>query len=354
MLREFVRFGAPEEILHKAKPHIGTDRLRSVVKKLRAEIESLGGEVRFYMPASDLILENGRLRAVRTMQGDVPADVLILAAGHSARDTFEMLLRRGLVLQPKPFSVGVRVEHLQSEIDRGLYGEYAGHFALPAGEYQLSYRTGGGRGVYTFCMCPGGVVVPAASQEGMVVTNGMSDFARNGTNANAALAVSVTPDDFGTAPLDGMRFQQKLERRAFTAGGHGYGAPAQDAKSFLDGRAGLRIGRVEPTYARGVHGCDFGALFPDFISEMLKTGLRTFGRKLPGFDAPDTLLTGVETRTSSPVRIPRGMDFYAPNAVGVIPCGEGAGYAGGIMSAAVDGLRAALALMAVYGRPALR
>ena len=354
VLREFVRFGAPEEILHRAKPHIGTDRLRSVVKRLRAEIESLGGEVRFYMPASDLILENGRLCAVRTTQGDVPADVLILAAGHSARDTFEMLLRRGLVLQPKPFSVGVRVEHLQSEIDRGLYGKYAGHPALPVGEYQLSYRTGEGRGVYTFCMCPGGVVVPAASQEGMVVTNGMSDFARDGTNANAALAVSVTPDDFGTAPLDGMRFQQELERRAFTAGGRGYGAPAQDAKSFLEGKTGLHSGRVEPTYARGVCGCDFGALFPGFVTEMLKTGLRTFGRKLPGFDAADTLLTGVETRTSSPVRIPRGMDFYAPNAAGVIPCGEGAGYAGGIMSAAVDGLRAALALMAVYGRPAPR
>lgn len=354
VLREFVRFGAPEEILHKAKPHIGTDRLRGVVKKLRAEIESLGGEIRFHAAVTDLMIENGRLCSIGTAEGSIPTDVLILATGHSARDTFEMLLRRGFTLQPKPFSVGVRVEHLQSEIDRGLYGEYAGHPALPVGEYQLSYRTHEGRGVYTFCMCPGGVVVPAASQEGMVVTNGMSNFARNGANANAALAVSVTPEDFGMAPLDGMRFQQELERRAFAAGGRAYGAPAQDARSFLEGTAGLRIGRVKPTYTRGVCGCDFGGLFPGFVTEMLKTGLRTFGRRLPGFDAPDTLLTGVETRTSSPVRVPRGADFYAPDAAGVIPCGEGAGYAGGIMSAAVDGLRAALAVMAVYGRPASR
>ena len=347
MLREFVRFGAPAEILYRAKPHIGTDRLREVVKNLRAEICSLGGEVRFDTALTDLVVTGGRLRGARTSAGEIPADVLLLAAGHSARDTFEMLLRRGFAMEAKPFSVGVRIEHLQAEIDRGLYGEHAGHPALPPGEYQLSHRVGE-RGVYTFCMCPGGVVVPAASEEGMTVTNGMSYHARDGKNANAAVAVSVTPADYGGGPLGGAAFQRELERRAYAAGGGGYRAPAQDIGHFFAGKAGLDAARVRPTYARGVTPCDFHELLPGFVSSMLETGLRAFGKKLPGFDAPGALLTGVETRTSSPVRILRGEDYQAPGAGGVYPCAEGAGYAGGIMSAAVDGIRAALAVMAEY------
>ena len=347
VLREFVRFGAPAEILYRAKPHIGTDRLREVVKNLRAEICSLGGEVRFDTALTDLVVTGGRLRGARTSAGEIPADVLLLAAGHSARDTFEMLLRRGFAMEAKPFSVGVRIEHLQAEIDRGLYGDHAGHPALPPGEYQLSHRVGE-RGVYTFCMCPGGVVVPAASEEGMTVTNGMSYHARDGKNANAAVAVSVTPADYGGGPLGGAAFQRELERRAYAAGGGGYRAPAQDIGHFFAGKAGLDAARVQPTYARGVTPCDFHELLPGFVSSMLETGLRAFGKKLPGFDAPGALLTGIETRTSSPVRILRGEDYQAPGAGGVYPCAEGAGYAGGIMSAAVDGIRAALAVMAEY------
>ena len=350
VLRELVRFGAPPEILHRQKPHIGTDRLRGVVRAIRQEILRLGGEVRFETPLLGLDLRDGDLRAVELEGGWLPAQALVLATGHSARDTFQMLLDRGLALEPKPFSVGVRIEHLQSEIDRGLYGALAGHPALPVGEYQLSHRVGE-QGVYTFCMCPGGRVVPAASEEGRVVTNGMSYFARDGQNANAALVVGVAPAQYGSHPLDGVALQRRLEEAAFRAGGGGYRAPAQDVGSFLAGKPGLRLGRVAPTYALGVTGCDFGALFPRQITGMLQLGLRVFGRKLPGFDGADGVLTGVETRTSSPVRILRGENFQAPGAAGLYPCAEGAGYAGGIMSAAVDGLRTALALMAAWAPP---
>ncbi len=346
VLQEFVRFGAPAEILQKAKPHIGTDRLREVVCNIRKEICALGGEVRFHTTLTNLKLRNGRLTGVATSQGELPANILILATGHSARDTFETLAQQ-LSIEAKPFSVGVRIEHLQCEIDRGLYGALAGHPALPVGEYQLSKRVNG-RGVYTFCMCPGGVVVPAASQSGMVVTNGMSCYARDGENANAALVVGVSPTDYGTAPLDGVRFQQWLEQAAFQAGGSSYRAPAQDVAHFLQGKAGLRIGRVKPTYSLGVEPCNFHALFPPYIAEMLRIGLQDFQRKLPGFAAPDTVLTGIETRTSSPIRILRGDNLQSADAQGVYPCAEGAGYAGGIMSAAVDGLRVALAVIAEY------
>lgn len=343
VLRELVGFGAPGEILHKAKPHIGTDLLRGVVMSLRQEIIALGGEVRFETALTDLEMKNGVVLPV-TEDGAIPAGALVLAMGHSARDTFAMLERRGFSMEPKPFSVGVRVEHLQKDIDAGLYGKLAGHPALPPGEYQLSYREGE-RGVYTFCMCPGGVVVPAASEEGMTVTNGMSFHARNGVNANAALVVSVSAADYGNGPLDGMRFQQKLERLAFEAGNGGYEAPVQDAAHFLAGKTGFTPGRVTPSYCRGIREGDFAALFPPFITDMLKKGLLRFSQKLPGFAASDTVLTGIETRTSSPVRILRGADYMAPGFPGVYPCAEGAGYAGGIMSAAVDGMRAALAIM---------
>ena len=350
VLEELVKAGAPEEILHRQKPHIGTDRLRAVVQRIREEILRLGGEVWFETSLREVELEGGRLRRVCLDGGELPAQALILATGHSARDTFQMLLEKGLALEPKPFSVGVRVEHLQREIDRGLYGQLAGHPALPVGEYQLSHRVGE-RGVYTFCMCPGGFVVPAASEAGRVVTNGMSCYARDQENANAALVVSVAPEQYGRRPLDGIQFQRTLEEAAFQAGGGGYRAPAQDVGNFLEGRKGLRLGRVKPSYALGVTGCDLGALFPQDITEMLQLGLRVFNRKLPGFAAADGVLTGVETRTSSPVRILRGEDFQAVGAAGIYPCAEGAGYAGGIMSAAVDGLRVALALMSAYGPP---
>lgn len=348
VLRELVRFGAPPEIRQKAKPHVGTDLLRGIVCAIREEIIRLGGEIRFETPLTGVeCAPSGKLKAVSTPEGKIPAEAFILAVGHSAREMFTMLEQAGLPMQAKPFSVGVRIEHLQSGIDKGLYGDLAGHPMLPKGEYQLSLRLGD-RGVYTFCMCPGGVVVPAASQEGMVVTNGMSYHARDGLNANSAVVVSVSPEDYGNAPLDGMRFQQALERAAYSATKGTYQAPAQDTGSFLDGRAGLRLGRVVPSYSLGVQEGDFSMLFPPFVTGMLQKGIRHFSNKLPGFAIPDAILTGVETRTSSPVRILRGEDFQSPGFTGIYPCAEGAGYAGGIMSAAVDGLRVAMALMGQY------
>ncbi|MEM1483979.1 NAD(P)/FAD-dependent oxidoreductase [Oscillospiraceae bacterium PP1C4] len=347
VLEQFVKFGAPSEILQKAKPHIGTDRLREIVKNMRREIISLGGEIRFDTALTDLKTDNGVLTAAVTAQGELAAEALILATGHSARDTFAMLHRQGFSMEAKPFSVGVRIEHLQAEIDRGLYGELAGHPSLPVGEYQLSHRLGE-RGVYTFCMCPGGFVVPSASQEGMVVTNGMSCYARDGVNANSAIAVSVTPDDYGKAPLDGMLFQQKLERFAYNAAGKSYKAPAQDVGHFLHGKQGLTIDRVKPSYSLGVEPCDFKEILPSYVIDMLKLGLMSFDRKIRGFSASDAILTGVETRTSSPVRVLRGEDLQSLTVRGVYPCAEGAGYAGGIISAAVDGIRTAQAIMAEY------
>ena len=343
VLREFVKLGAPAEILYKAKPHIGTDLLRNVVTNLRQELIASGGEIRFETPLMDLQQKNDIL-SVKTPDEEIPASVLVLAVGHSARDTFLMLEQKNFSMAPKPFSVGVRAEHLQQEVDKGLYGELAGHPALPPGEYQLSYREGE-RGVYTFCMCPGGVVVPAASQEGMVVTNGMSCHARNGINANSAVAVSVGPADYGNNPLDGMRFQQHLEKLAFQAGGGKYCAPVQDMGHFLKGEKGFSSGHVTPSYCRGVTEADFAALFPPFVTDMLKKGFIRFSKKLPGFAAEDSVLTGIETRTSSPVRILRQENYQACGLENVYPCAEGAGYAGGIMSAAVDGLRVALAIM---------
>lgn len=348
VLREFAAFGAPPEILREAKPHIGTDRLRGVVTALRREIEACGGEIRFRTALKGFASESGRLRGALLSDGSaVPCEALILAPGHSARDTFRMLAENGAALAPKPFSVGVRVEHLQTEIEKSLYGAFAGHPALPRGEYQLSLREGE-RAVYTFCMCPGGEVVAAASEENGVVTNGMSEFRRAGNNANAALVVSVSPGDFGGGPLDGISFQQTLERAAFTAGGGAFRAPAQTVGAYLAGKPGLTAGRVAPTYSRGVREADLHALFPAWVGGMLEKGLRAFDRRLKGFAAADAVMTGVETRTSSPVRILRGENGEAVGVGGLFPAGEGAGYAGGIMSAAVDGLRAAEAVMAQY------
>ena len=350
VLEEFVRLGGPEELLWEQKPHIGTDRLRKVVVNLRREIERLGGEVRFGTRLDEIALRNGAVSGVRAGGIAIPAENLVLAVGHSARDTFAMLQKTGLEMEVKPFSVGVRIEHLQREIDGGLYGKWAGHPLLPKGEYQLSHRDREGRAVYTFCMCPGGVVVPAASVEKTVVTNGMSNYLRDGENANAALVASVDSRDFGADPMAVLAWQERLEKVAWSLTGC-YRAPAQTVGRFLEGRPGVVFGRVKPTYAIGVEGADFEKLFPPRILEQLRLGLRIFGQRLPGFDAPDSVLTGPETRTSSPVRVCRDETLQAAGARGLFPCGEGGGYAGGITSAAVDGLRVAEQIIRQYAPP---
>ena len=347
VLERFGSLGAPQETLRRQRPHIGTDLLRQVVSRMGEEICRNGGEIRYRCRLAGLETENGVLKGVRTDDGPLAASQLILAVGHSARDTFRMLLESGAAMESKPFSVGVRIEHNQSLIDRGLYGAMAGHPALPPGEYQFSHRENG-RAVYTFCMCPGGLVVPAASEEGQVVTNGMSEYRRDRDNANAALAVSVDAGDFGGGVLDGMAFQQQLEQRAFRMAGETYRAPGATVGHFLEGRTGLSLKTVTPSYALGLEPVDFDRLFPPQITGMLRTGLRVFDRKLHGFASEDAVLTGVETRTSSPVRVLRGEDYEAVGLRGLYPCGEGAGYAGGIMSAAVDGVRVALRIMEQY------
>ena len=343
----FLQHGAPAEIAIRQKPHVGTDLLRQVIASIRREIEQLGGEVRFDTALTGLTVKNGRLAGIETTEGTLPCEVLVLAVGHSARDTFAMLQKSGLNLTCKPFSVGFRAEHLQTAIEESLYHEAAGHPALPHGEYQLSQQVGG-RCVYTFCMCPGGQVVASASEEGGVVTNGMSYHARDGKNANAAVVVSVDGRDFDQDPARAIAFQRQLEQAAYRAGGGGYAAPAENVPSFLAGQGRLTIGRVQPTYDRGVTPYDLGSLLPEELAATMRTGFSAFERKIAGYTAPDAILTGLETRTSSPVRLPRGEDFQALDLPGLYPCGEGAGYAGGIMSAAVDGLRVARAILGRY------
>ena len=343
----FLQHGAPAEIAIRQKPHVGTDLLRQVIASIRREIEQLGGEVRFDTALTGLTVKNGRFAGIETTEGTLPCEVLVLAVGHSARDTFAMLQKSGLNLTCKPFSVGFRAEHLQTAIEESLYHEAAGHPALPHGEYQLSQQVGG-RCVYTFCMCPGGQVVASASEEGGVVTNGMSYHARDGKNANAAVVVSVDGRDFDQDPARAIAFQRQLEQAAYRAGGGGYAAPAENVPSFLAGQGRLTIGRVQPTYDRGVTPYDLGSLLPEELAATMRTGLSAFERKIAGYTAPDAILTGLETRTSSPVRLPRGEDFQALDLPGLYPCGEGAGYAGGIMSAAVDGLRVARAILGRY------
>ena len=336
--------GAPEEIAWKQKPHVGTDLLRGIIASIRDEIEALGGRVLFDTALTGLVVKNRRLAGAETAAGPLACQRLVLAVGHSARDTFAMLAQRGLPLSAKPFSVGFRAEHLQADIDRGLYHAAAGHPALPPGEYQLSHHVGR-RCVYTFCMCPGGQVVAAASEEGGVLTNGMSYHARAGKNANAAVVISVDGADFGGDPMKAVAFQRQLEQAAFKAGGGDYTAPAENLQSFLKGEGRLVPGPVVPTYDRGVRPFDLGSLLPAELAEGLRQGLAAFDRKLPGYAGPSAVLTGLETRTSSPIRLERGADLQCLSLPGLYPCGEGAGYAGGIMSAAVDGLRAARALI---------
>ncbi len=338
IIREFEKHGAPKEILSKAKPHIGTDMLRTVVKNIREEIISLGGEVRFLSKAEDIVVKNGKIVSVVTEGTEITAENVIVAAGHSARDTFAMLKEKGVLMEAKPFSVGVRIEHLQSDINRAQYGDFAENPALWAAEYQLSQHVGE-RCAYTFCMCPGGYVVPSADREEAIVTNGMSCFARDGKNANSALVCSVSAEDFGGDPFKAMAFQHDIEEKAFEMGG--MKAPAQTVGAFLNGGIS-KFGKVEPTYARGVADKNLSELFPEEITSVLKTGLLAMDRKLHGFADPEAVLTGPETRTSSPVRIVRNSEtLEAIGVEGLYPCAEGAGYAGGIMSAAADGIRCA-------------
>jgi len=347
VLTEFVKAGAPEEILYVSKPHIGTFRLVGMVEAMRHQIEALGGEIRFQQRVSDVLIEDGpdckNIRGVTLASGETLAsEHVILALGHSARDTFGMLHARGIHMEAKPFSVGFRIEHPQSLIDRARLGPNAGNPLLGAADYKLVHHAKNGRAVYSFCMCPGGTGVAAASEPNCVVTNGMSQYSRNERNANAGIVVGITPADFpGDDPLAGIELQRRLEARAFELGGGNYDAPGQLVGDFLDGRPSTRLGSVEPSYKPGVHLTDLASTLPDYAIEAIREALPAFDRQIKGFAMKDAVLTGVETRTSSPLRITRGDDFQSVNVKGLYPAGEGAGYAGGILSAGVDGIRVA-------------
>ncbi len=346
VLQDLIAAGAPEEIIYSQKPHVGTDRLRSVVRNLRQRIVSLGGEVRWHAQVTEVAVSGQRVSGV-VINGDtrLPTDLVVLAIGHSARDTFAMLHAQGVQMQPKPFSIGVRIEHPQSLIDQAQYKRFAGHKNLGAADYKLVYHSPSGRSAYTFCMCPGGEVVAAASEPGYLCTNGMSEYARDAKNANSALLIGVQPADYGSDhPLAGVEFQRRWERLAFELGGGDYRAPAQLVGDFLANRTSTEFGQVCPSYRLGVRLGDLARCLPPYAVQTMQEAIPEFGRKLKGFDRIDALLTGVETRSSSPIRILRGED-YQSNIGGLYPCGEGAGYAGGIISAAVDGLRVAEAII---------
>jgi len=348
VLTEFVKAGAPPEILSVAKPHVGTFRLVTIVESLRAGIEALGGEYRFQAKVADIdVADDGtrRMRGVVLETGErIAADHVVLAIGHSARDTFQMLHERGVAIEAKPFSIGVRIEHPQSLIDHCRFGANAGNRILGAADYKLVHRASNGRSVYSFCMCPGGTVVAAASEPGGVVTNGMSQYSRNERNANAGIVVSITPDDYSDHPLAGVAFQRHWERRAFEAGGGTFAAPAQLVGDFLADRPSTSLGAVMPSYKPGVRPADLSDCLPDFAVAAIREALPVFDRQIRGFAMHDAVMTGVETRTSSPIRIPRDDRLQSFNTRGLYPAGEGAGYAGGILSAGVDGIRIAEAV----------
>lgn len=361
VLTEFVKAGAPEEILYVAKPHIGTFRLVSMVEKMRADIEALGGEIRFEQHVSDVLIDGPEgarhIRGVTLTSGEqIRADHVVLALGHSARDTFTMLHERGVYMEAKPFSIGYRIEHPQSVIDRARFGPNAGNPILGAADYKLVHHASNGRSVYSFCMCPGGTVVAATSEPMRVVTNGMSQYSRNERNANAGIVVGITPQDYRqdgktegpVSPLDGMAFQRFWESRAYELGEGGYKAPGALVGDFIKRQRSSALGKVEPSYKPGVHLTDLsqkgqGSL-PEYCLDAIREALPAFERQIKGFSMPDAVLTGVETRTSSPLRITRGRDFQSLNVRGLYPAGEGAGYAGGIMSAGVDGIEVAEAV----------
>ena len=349
VLQEFVKAGAPEEILYVSKPHIGTFRLTGVVTRMRQEIEALGGEIRFQQQVTELLIEDGRVRGIQLAGGEtLRADHVILALGHSARETFRMLHARGVYMEAKPFSVGFRIEHQQSLIDRARLGRFAGHPLLGAADYKLVHHARNGRSVYSFCMCPGGTVVAATSEAGRVVTNGMSQYSRNERNANAGIVVGITPQDYPggveAGPLAGIALQEELESRAYVLGGSNYQAPAQLVGDFIAGRTSTALGSVEPSYKPGVLLGDLAAALPEYAITAIREALPAFDKQIKGFAMHDAVLTGVETRTSSPLRITRGENYQSLNTRGLYPAGEGAGYAGGIMSAGIDGLRVAEAL----------
>lgn len=376
ILQAFVKAGAPREILTEHKPHVGTDKLRTMVQGLVAEIERCGGEIRCETQAVGFSVRNDRLTGLLLNDGTVLAtETVILACGHSARDTYQALASKGVGMEAKAFAIGVRVEHPQALIDKAQYGDFAGHPRLGVADYALVYHTEDRKRVaYSFCMCPGGQVVAAASEEGGVVVNGMSLYQRDSGIANSALVVNVTPDDFGTDPLAGVAFQRKYERLAFTAGGRNYKAPAQSVQSFLQGTAPalrdaqlrmkeftaqyrdisgaektlLSVNGSVPSYRPGVTECALEPVLPSYVADTLKQGIHYFGRRIEGFDGPSGILTGVETRTSAPLRIVRGADYQSVTHAGLYPCGEGCGYAGGIMSAALDGYHVARAIMKKY------
>ncbi|TMH26924.1 MAG: hypothetical protein E6H58_20395, partial [Betaproteobacteria bacterium] len=353
VLAEFVKAGAPDEILFVSKPHIGTFRLVGMVEKMRADIESLGGEIRFEQRVTDVLIEDGHLRGVTLASGEqLDADHVVLALGHSARDSFEMLRRRGVFMEAKPFSVGFRIEHPQSLVDRARFGPNAGHPLLGAADYKLVHHARNGRSVYSFCMCPGGTVVAATSEPNRVVTNGMSQYSRNERNANAGIVVGITPQDYAldrdasgpVSPLDGIAFQRHWESRAFELGGGAYEAPAQLVGDFIRAQRSTAFGSVLPSYKPGVQLTDLASSLPSYAIDAIREALPAFERQIAGFAMNDAVLTGVETRTSSPLRITRGRDWQSLNVKGLYPAGEGAGYAGGIMSAGVDGIEVAEAL----------
>lgn len=347
VLYEFVKAGAPEEILYVSKPHIGTFRLTGVVENMRHQIEALGGEVRFQQRVTDLMIEDGQLLGVQLDSGEqIESRHVILALGHSARDTFRMLHGRGVFMEAKPFSVGFRIEHPQSLIDRARLGKYAGHPKLGAADYKLVHHASNGRSVYSFCMCPGGTVVAATSEPGRVVTNGMSQYSRNERNANSGIVVGISPEqDYPGSPLAGIELQERLESHAYLLGGSSYEAPAQLVGDFIAGRASTALGSVEPSYKPGVKLVDLADALPAFAIEAIREALPAFDKQIKGFSLHDAVLTGIETRTSAPLRITRGPTLQSLNTKGLYPAGEGAGYAGGILSAGVDGIRVAEALV---------
>ena len=354
VMMEFVKAGAPGEILLVSKPHIGTFKLVKVVENMREQIIALGGEVRFEQRVSDVHIEGGAMRGltVDNLKDDtryeIRADHVVLALGHSARDTFAVLHQRGVFMEAKPFSVGFRIEHPQGLIDRARLGQHAGHPLLGAADYKLVHHAengaGRGRSVYSFCMCPGGTVVAATSEENRVVTNGMSQYSRNERNANAGIVVGITPADYPGGPLAGIAFQRQLESHAFTLGGSNYQAPGQLVGDFVAGRASTELGSVEPSYKPGVLMTDLSSALPEYAITAMREAIPVFGKKIRGFDMHDAVLTGVETRTSSPLRMTRGDDFQSLNVKGLYPAGEGASYAGGILSAGVDGIEVAEAV----------
>ncbi|NML31953.1 NAD(P)/FAD-dependent oxidoreductase [Paraburkholderia antibiotica] len=345
VLDEFVQAGAPEDILYLSRPHIGTFRLVSMVEKMRAKIHELGGEVRFETRVDDIHIDDGKVRGLTLSTGEtLRCDHVVLAVGHSARDTFQMLFDRGVYVEAKPFSLGFRIEHPQGVIDRSRFGKFAGHKQLGAADYKVVHHCSNGRAVYSFCMCPGGTVVAATSEPGRVVTNGMSQYSRAERNANAGIVVGITPEDYPGGPLAGIAFQRKWEERAFELGGGNYMAPGQLVGDFIAGRPSTSLGSVVPSYKPGVRPTDLSTALPDYAIEAIREALPQMEKKIAGFAMHDAVLTGVETRTSSPVRVRRGDDYQSVNTKGLYPAGEGAGYAGGIYSAAIDGIEVAEAV----------